>query len=996
MIGMMPCSVRLVSGETRVEGGGRRIVQMLFFALSLVLLSGDGKGKDKSNEPISPALKEKARSPIGGFLPLSAFQKEGYWIESGLRIERKPKGIRSAREVFPAGGRPRGMALPRHLGGGFLFFQGIGRDGSTSTALYRSETWTGPLIPFARVPFFVRHIEPGPDRLFVLGITVQMALDVATGKVLPWGVLPPLVSLEGISFDGARRGLVRGPLVGILFTNNAGHTWQRLREATSIHYNLSGNSLLVDSSQGISEISDEGLLRPISKNTLSLTYERALSGHQAPQASIDEARLMDAFRQELPLALSAGALGGNEAARGYERLLSHGVLSSGVAYALHAGGLLRGEHGNYLLVSKRASALLRNGARSVQDACWGVPGGAGNPVFVCPGSNAEIFTLQDKGKNVPEPLRRVATLPGRRSVLAKGSGKVLFAGACASAADKDSLCLLAGNRTRTLRVGDRIEGFRKSEQRAVALGKDTAFFVFFQRESSTFSAYELPLSGKSLPDRLARRSWKLPESPTLADFLKHGLLLPQGAVVEGEVSLWAVLGERFVGLVLGEGETPSWGAIQRPLSRALLNAQRAMVWGAAGFAKQSVNGGGLFEEVSWPYRSGDGALAQVSSNVSQVQMGCSEVGCILGSLTRWGWEAQAGTPRALPQSLKFLEAKRSRFHFTCSEGGVFTKPGIAKSSQEFASFWEEKAPTLRAGEDGFSASFSGDFYRLYTWGPSLGRWTQKARSQVAFIDPWSPEHVRRSSVTAQLFPTSLNAQSTMGLLDRGSSFHQGAMDPGGAGGVLLLKTHDSAGLIAFFESQALERIVGAQEKGLRNLLSAVQARGRWYAAFQSGDLVSIFRLENGGLTLIGRFALGGGGRNVQLVRTGSGDLGISMEGDAGLFVYPLSVQGALGSPLIVPFQSKRPRACVSEAVGFIVDRAMTISPYLENAQGEILRVNSLRARWIVGHGEPCIDALRGRSRTRVSSTPARAHENSIPLSVLNVESRGNRVELLCH
>src|SRR5690606_2408608 len=127
----------------------------------------------------------------------------------------------------------------------FLFYQAVAVDGATYTAFFRSKTWTGELSPLGRVPFAVQYVAPGFDRVYALGVSLQTAFDVDTGEILPLSPLPPVVTITGLAFAGPRRALVSGPLVGVLYTRDAGLTWGRVAGAEAVEVDLSGNYLFV-------------------------------------------------------------------------------------------------------------------------------------------------------------------------------------------------------------------------------------------------------------------------------------------------------------------------------------------------------------------------------------------------------------------------------------------------------------------------------------------------------------------------------------------------------------------------------------------------------------------------------------------------------------------------------------------------------------------------------------------------------------------------------
>jgi hypothetical protein len=139
-----------------------------------------------------------------------------------------------------------------------------------------------------------------------------------------------------------------------------------------------------------------------------------------------------------------------------------------------------------------------------------------------------------------------------------------------------------------------------------------------------------------------------------------------------------------------------------------------------------------------------------------------------------------------------------------------------------------------------------------------------------------------------------------------------------------------------------------------------------------------------------------GDRGIELVRTQVGDLGLAMDGDDGLFVYPLAETGELGDPIVIEPPRGRPSACPAEASGFIVNREMQVAPYLEaKASGAPLAVTRLRARYIVGYDPPCLEGIFGVGRTQGNVPAAAPMKDSVPLSILNTDSNGNRLRLTC-
>lgn len=516
--------------------------------------------------------------------------------------------------------------------------------------------------------------------------------------------------------------------------------------------------------------------------------------------------------------------------------------------------------------------------------------------------------------------------------------------------------------------------------------------MWFERKESRIKSGALYPAGKKASEI---RTWRLPSDHAISDFLQQGSMLPRGSrTVEG-LTFWATHREKFVGVLLGDGDKPSFGAVQRPLRRALFDGPRAMVWGAAGFAKQTTDGGQTFEELSLPYRSGDADLAVVGHARAAVVMGCSAVGCSLGRILKLGWQVPRASEEEIPRSHPFLIPGASRLRFSCGDA---QSSSHRRESEEvaFPSFWDKRAPTLLGGEEGSSVAFPGEVARLYAWGPADGAWSRAGRTQVLFVDPWDVTKVRSTAPTLQLFSSSLDAKTRLGLVDRSSGFRFLSMDPDGRSGVMLLRGAATTELLAFEEGKPLELFSGAHELGHRNLAGAVQSRSSFVAAFSQGSTFSLVHLSGGAVRPFVDFNLGESGeRGVQLVRSDRGDLGIAIEGDSGLFVYPVSDQGELGEPTIVSHGSVTATACAPEARGFIVDRDLTVAPYLESSEGQIVAASRVRAKMVVGYGRSCIQALRAQGRGLTEIAGGAAPGASIPLAILNSDSDGQRTQAVC-
>lgn len=967
----------------------------LAFVIALVFVSAPFPciaAADGSPRP-EESTKKEPMSSAPPFVPRHFLRAGGRRIESGLRIESSADKVRVARKVFPAGGEPQGLRLPEHLGGGFLFFQPVAVDGSTYTAFYRAKTWTGDLLPLGRIPFAAQYVAPGFDRVYALGVSLQTAFDLDTGRVLPLAPLPPLATISGLAFDGPRRAVVSGPLVGVLYTGDAGLTWARVEGAETIEVDLIGSRLFVRTSQGLSVVNDEGeaaLWRNVDSDQRPLRtadFDRVLEGHVGSD-SVE----FDAFSASGGGRVGLGLVSRDLLERKWVAVLTRGAPYKGSALAIEAGELLMLGLDDELELKTRQSQVafaaecVATAAETRKEL---------SPLFLCRGKTLQAYRLSRgfdgaKGDGSEGFLKLVWEGKSDSEVLSWGEGGALLSGDCRGKKPESQVCHLSTSGARALLLPK--ERADSKSPRAYATTSSSAEVIWFDRKTDSIKRALLSASNK-VPHKT--QSWKLPSDHALSEFLKAGALLRRASVTKEGVSFWVTHREKFVGVLLGDGEKPSFGAVQRPLRRALFDGPRAILWGAAGFAKQSVDGGQTFEELSLPYRSGDAELAFVDHPQSAVKMGCTAVGCSLGRLLKLGWHVPQQMEEKVPEARPFPISGSTRFRFTC--GGLRSSPPRrATGEASFPGFWEMSPPALTGGHEGSSVAFPGDLARFYAWGPADTSWSRAGRSQVMFADPWDGLSVRRTAPTMQLFSSAADAKTRLGLVDPTSGFRFMSLDPDGRGGVMIFRGSATTEVFVFEEDQPLEYFAGAHALGHRNLAGAVRSRSSFVAAFVQGPVFSLVRLSGGAVQPLVDFNLGGNGqRGVQLVRTHAGDLGVALEGDDGLLVYPVSDQGELGVPIVVSHESNTPPACSPEATGYIIDRELSVAPYVETTTSRTIPVSRMRAKMIVGYGKVCIDSLRAEARDigELGGTPAPGA--SISLSVFDADSDGQRSQWVC-
>jgi len=953
-----------------------------WFGACALLVSGAHAKVPDAKEPAvesssNPSVSEgMAETPE--FVPLFALRKSGRYIDSGLRLQRTGGALEVANELFPPGGELLGVPLPEHLGGGYLFAQRLLVSGASVTALYRSPSFTGKLEALARVPFSVGRIHPGFDRIYLLSSGVQIALDLETGEILPLHPLPPVPVLTGMSFSGANRGLIEAPIEGVLYTENSGLSWQRLPEAKKIEYAHSRGELYVGTDRGTRKVlAGARLVDPNSDVRFSNRPNHLLKGRSESKA------------------LSNGDTSGLDAsARALSTMVTRGAKLGGSAFGIHEGRLLRFKGSDPLAFESFPTSISRT-AR-----CTGVSPArikkTKEVLFVCQDQKSgksrsplRIYSVRED-KEGRAKLRHIHEA-GDARVLAMGQGGVLIEGSCSRAPAKSlEACLVTGRKSSSVR-GALSESKGSAGKIALAVSHSRVSRVRFDPKKKYFEVREL------LGKKQTTRKYKLPEDRAVVELVQYGDLLPQASLVDGGIALWSVRGEKFVGVRLGEGKIPGFGAIQRPLRRALFDGPRAVLWGAAGFAKQSTDGGLTFAELSYPYRSGQPELTLADNVSASIRMGCSSVGCVLGRFFRFGYSLREGATAELPSPTRLPPQGGTRLHFTCRAGPTSSAPRRSESVSKWPAFWESAPPESGHADGLSSVAFPHEQGRLYAHGPKDAAWGRQGNTQFRFVNPWRVKNVLESLPTAHLFSSHLEAQGVMGLLARASGQQHLALDPKGDAGVLLLRTRQSSELLTFHEGATLERFRNADKEGYRRLVSAAYAGGRFFAAFLKGSTVSVVRLEGGDFHPVLVLDLDEAKtRGPQLVRTERGDLGLSLPGDSGWFIYPIGDSGELGQAIVVPFPKQRAPACGQDASGFLLEREMTLAPYVESSDGRPLEVTGIRERLIVGAGGVCLDALSARTRANISAPAGASQAEEVEFTILSSDSTGRRSRLLCH
>lgn len=939
-----------------------------------------------------------------------------------------------ARDLLPGGDETQAIALPERLGGGFLF---VNRGQATS--LWRAASFTGPLEPLATIEARIDRVEPGFDRLYLIGRRETRALDLESGMGVGLGPLPPAAAYRELRFTEGWTALAEVPIAGVLATFDGGQQWWPVPGARSIAG--SGPRLLLTTDEGLAELGPEGTLSPLRE------------GRSAPQ---DEGELpvsQERHRRALQQAVLRGAYLG-ERSSGEERVL---VVVDG----------------DLLIVNLRDGSVSQGRASVVTPGteCQGVTLDA-EAGFVCQSPRGRTAVVA-----ASERTWRVLLEVGEpRPVLASSSQGVLLDGPCVgkrptassfAVADERRVCLVSGAGAREHRVSSRralvvatkagVLSLEPPRAAATSVGPSSAETSSVgpssvgpepdvsksEKAQRAESSQAEPRAGRSktaAPPKLAfpgelrdergeSRTLVFPEDEELARFLSVGQWLP-GATPRpgGGLTAWVVAGERFAGVrVDGKGRVEV-GPIQKPARRAVLSGRFGFLWGAAGFAKETVDGGQSWHETALPYRTGDSDPTQPADPTQRIELGCSAAGCVIGPWIRVGWNATGNDApaweEASPPPVRSPPASASsRWRLQCRATGRSSRPFAEdapaairaqragyptalhlelESSAAWQSFWEWRAPPVTKDAQGFSLGAHLERARLYASGPREGSWAERGRLQVAFANPFSIDPVRTTPPGRPPWSDARRAALAFGDSGQSGISHVYAgIDPGHEGGLLLLRSASDVDLFVFEKDRAPLPLRGASDLGLNSIEDAVKVGEAWFTLQRVGTSLRVVRARGGQLEELISLPLGRGETPwTRIVRNvGKTALGLWVEGEAGRVVYPLDPEsGALGSPIAVPKLGGAARACSDSVEGYVLTTEVSPLPHVTvSGTKQPVDLHRITAQLVVGGPELCVMDLSAgtRDEVQISGPSAPVDEEAVTMTVTEQRAGGRRWEMMC-
>jgi hypothetical protein len=868
------------------------------------------------------------------------------FIAQGLRVIQSPDGALSASDEFLPGSRVVAtLALPSRLGGGYLFVLNT----SGSALFWRASSWTGKLVPLARVDGEVERVVSGFDRVYALraGGAPWVALDVEKGRALGLASLPPSPGYGAMAFADEWFGAVEAPLRGVLATFDAGATWHSLGLAHA-ELGVEDGGIIVNAPGRRFLLTANGSERPLAA---AASEERA-----EPRAS--EAR-------RLPAPLPFGD-------RPLEMAVLHGFPDGhGAAVVAAYGSLARIRLADGSVLERRANA---DAGRTV---CEPVALGAGGG-FVCgePHGRTEIMAL---GSGLA--LTPALHFDEPRHVAPNGHGALVIHGSCsARGAAEPAYCVVpptgAPYTVAVHAPGERAVALDDGGLALLApVAKPSKREAKAEPAGKTEAAADGPIGALTLvrADGAART---LPLVLTKTDDEAARALVERGLWVDsfeqaasGDLAGWVAGNDNFVGVRVKLDGHVLVGTPEPHLDRALLSGSFGLVVGHSGGLRESVDGGFEWSDGELP---GEPDLRPVRT--SGMVSGCTRLGCVVSGWLRVGWkmgEKDRLVLASVPEPTRLPGAAGNRWSLECEATGEQSKPALRKNPQaedRGVSPWNplaELPPPARTRSDfGVETNNEADLrlFHAYAWGPAGDGWARDARWLVRVRDPYRVTDAVWSTAASPVpWSSAILTSDAFGRSPSGPpSTWRIVTDPVRHAGLLLVSLRGAVELYLLEEGGRIARVKTQGTTGV--IASAALAGGHFYvAALGEAHALRLYRVEQGELELMGEFPeLAGRSEAPALAPAARGDgFGVWLH-DADYYLYPFDLSsGRFDAPILEHASdlAAMPASCSPGEDGYVVSDALGLEPNVDLVGSNVTSGNGVEVRLIVAPSRVCVDAL---------------------------------------
>jgi hypothetical protein len=914
------------------------------------------------------------------------------FILRGTRWVDHPDGsLERARQVFEAED-VKGLALPEHLGGGFLFSASSG----PGTDFWRSASWTGELRPLGRVEPPVSQVTAGFDRLYLASATsyTLRSIDPETGQALDLAPLPLASSYGEMVFSDAWTGVVLAGVRGALASFDAGETWTPLGApdaVTGVGLAPSG-SISLTTDGGRYELDASGRLVATSSNGSDALFAGAETLGRYGAGAFPE----------LPRSgpVLAHPLG--------RRPLRAAVLRGWPDTATTAVVIEPGAVGRVRLTD---GALLSSQPYAGPSPCRGVALGSGFG-FVCGGAGGPTEVHAYVHDRVEPELRVEAGVRVRSS----GNGALVIDAPCAqvqrlsdtrdtpgpgpSHADssRGRYCVRpVSGELFEVQVHDDL-----GSERVAAL-RDGRVAVLIPPRSNAPGRLSLVGPGGGSPERELSLE---PTGGSAARLVRSGLWLDElWEVGPGQLGAWVVGAQAFVGVHVDLEGVVQLGRLQDGVDETSFFGGHALQIAASASLRESDNHG-----FDWRVSEVPPALlsAGLGRSPQRPLRGCSPVGCVHDDWLRVGFgNAQDSQEPARPEPPARVAFPAPGFAFwtlECRATGARargnrvdapprTPPvsgpdprrraasarprasaplGEPPESSAWIQFQGLAPPSRAPGDIGydFGETSENGAYRAYAWGPGRadwfrrGRWALRVGDRFSLDPPWTTLASRAPWADASTAAQAFGLDANTGVdwwLRLGST---------GESGILQIRVRSESTLHLVGRDRSITTLLAASSGDLGTLASAYEVNDHVYLGAARAEQFQLYRVEQGKLQPLATYPLWG--RIVtQLIRSVQGDelALLQKSSGAGWYVIPIDLETFEPKPgFHVPNEvlGRVPARCDAGRPGWLAVSGVPLTDsatsesntHLDFAAGATgLRTKRLTARVVMDDSGLCVDAL---------------------------------------